>query len=161
MDKIQEILRGFLTMEGRLQAALILFMLIWSLKNIPWIQRRILTSDRAKLLSTVVLALTPAAAVLADPTVPAEAAWHTFLTALLGAMGIQGGAKAVLGTALQGQLGLGEKAKILIQEKTKTEEKVEKKETKEGDKKGKEGDKKREKKGDKGGGQEDKKRGSI
>ena len=110
MDTIQDILRGFLTTEGRLQAALLLFMILWSLKNIRWINQHILTSDRAKLLTALLLAFAPAGAMMTDPSVPTGDAWYTFAAALLGAMGIQGGAKAVLGSHLKGSFGLGDRA---------------------------------------------------
>jgi hypothetical protein len=120
MNTAQEILQGFLTTEGRLQAALILFMVLWSMKNIHWLRKTFLTSDRSKLLTALVLAFIPAGVTMASPSTPASEAWYTFIAAALGAMGLQGGAKAALGGTLKGKLGLGDK-KLAPPEKQKNE----------------------------------------
>jgi hypothetical protein len=109
MDKIQEILQGFLTPSGQLWAAVLLFMAVWILKTIPWFQQNVLTSDRLKLLTALILASVPAGALVAGSSTSSEDIGYTMLLAILGAMGIQGGAKAALGPALRSQIDIGSK----------------------------------------------------
>lgn len=102
-----ETLQWFATPDGRLAAAGILFALIWVIKNLPMVKDKLLTTDRRRLIATIIVGLSPAAIMLADTTVPAGEAWRFAFWTLLGAMGIQGGTKALLGELLAGRLKIG------------------------------------------------------
>jgi len=108
MQSINELLRWFMTSGGRIAAAAILFAMIWGIKNIPWVKAKVLTSDRSKLVVTVITGMAPATLMLMDQSVPASEAWSNALMVLLSAMGVQGAFKAMVGEQLKKKLRLGE-----------------------------------------------------
>jgi len=89
------------TPDGRIAAAGVLFVLIWAIKSLPFVRSRILTTKRAKLAASALVAMAPAALMLADSSVPARDAWLFAISTWLGAMGLQGGSKALFGSTGQ------------------------------------------------------------
>lgn len=100
MASLQEISGYFVSGQGRLIAAAILFVLMWGLKNVPLIGRWLksntgwLTAARKKTVANVVLAMAPAAVMLADPTTSInDVLWEAVLIAFAAA-GIHGKLRA-------------------------------------------------------------------
>jgi len=100
MATLQDILGWFMSGEGRLVAAAILFFLIWALKKLPWVgpwldeDSGAFTSKRKKMAANIVLALAPTALMLTT-----DASWvdviTTGVTAALTASGLQGKLRAL------------------------------------------------------------------
>jgi hypothetical protein len=95
-----------LTPTGRLSVAALVFAVLWLIKNLPVVQAFICT-DRRKLVANGLLSLLPAAALLADPGVPAEEAWAGFVETAFVAAGLQGALKVLVGERLKALLRLG------------------------------------------------------
>lgn len=99
MVALQEILGWFMSGEGRLVAAAILFLLMWALKKLPgvgpWLDKDgKLTSKQKKTLANVVLALAPTALMLTTDAAMIDVI-TTGVTAALSAAGLQGNLRAV------------------------------------------------------------------
>jgi hypothetical protein len=109
-----------------LLGAILLFLAMWALKNLPVI-KKLLTTDRRKLLANALLAMTPAVILLIDASISGQDAWYEAISIFLSAMGIQGGSKALAGDRLKGILRLGEQ---LVEAVTDEESKADKDEDK-------------------------------
>jgi len=96
LEALQPVISWFLSPVGRLVGAVIIFLIIWAIKSVPWVKKKILTTKRRKLLATAIAALLPAIIMLIDSSIKAEEAWSMAMSLFLSAMGIQGGKKALL-----------------------------------------------------------------
>ena len=101
MATLQDILGYFMSGEGRLIAAAILFLLMWVLKKVPvigpWLDKDSgkLTSKRKKMLANIVLAMGPTAFMLTTDAALSQVL-TTGASAALIAAGFQSNQKAAL-----------------------------------------------------------------
>jgi len=103
MKSAQELLSYFMSGEGRLIAAGVLFVCIWILKNhFPvvnkWLGKdsgKYLSSKRKKLLSNIIMAMGPVAFMLTDSSADMREVGFAAVNIILMAMGVQGGLKAL------------------------------------------------------------------
>lgn len=100
MPTVHEIIVWTTSGNGRLIAAALLFILMYAVKLVPWVQENILTTPRRKQLATAFLALVPAVWMLADQTVPWVTTLTTAIEAFLGAMGIHVGINVARGRSV-------------------------------------------------------------
>lgn len=79
--------------DGRLACAGALFVLVWALKSVPVVRERILTTPSRKKVAVVLIAAIPAAAGLLATSAPVSQVLVTFVTAVIGAMGLHSASK--------------------------------------------------------------------
>lgn len=103
MATIEQVLGWFMSGEGRLIAAAMLFVCVWAMKHLPWIGPWIaadsgrLTSKRKKVVANVLGAMAPVAFMLTTDAPTQEVITAAVEIALIAA-GVQGKKKAVMGT---------------------------------------------------------------
>ena len=87
MESITAVAAWLETGEGRIAAALVLFLVLWGIKNVGWVKKKVLTTPRRRQFAVALLATAPVITMLLD-SVPAKDAFITGLTAFLSAMGL-------------------------------------------------------------------------
>jgi hypothetical protein len=88
MPDTETIITWLLSGSGRLTCAALLFALVWAIKNVPWVKVNLLTTTTRKRAAVVALAALPALALALVSNQGTEQIIQTFLTAVVGAMGL-------------------------------------------------------------------------